>query len=213
MDKTLIIKAFFKMLDENNESIANLSIDHEITSSDKEFTTNTFYELLKKVAQNNIPENYKISDLTLEEIKNINEEDACDTLQSALSKDKFFKLFEKYNDDDVLDVKTAKQMINSIFANIKNKENTSPAKNLNCFVIGLMDLKETSNLITKGSDVFLKASHLAALDCKVDMENIEDIINLNLEHLDYDEIHNFCTDFLLAEAQGLINSEIVESFK
>ncbi|WP_152632571.1 hypothetical protein [Aliarcobacter butzleri] len=209
MNNTLIIKAFFRMIDEKNESLAIVNIEHEVECNDKRISTKELYLKSKEILEKNIHKDYKLVDLTKEEMNYINEDESSNSLQIAIAKGKYCSLFKKYKDDDILDVKTAKEMIDAIFKDIDNEEK----KELNCFVIGLMDLQKTSNLITKGENVFLKASYLSALSSKVDMENIEDIINLNLEHLNYEEIHNFCTDFLLAEAQGLINSEIIENFK
>ncbi len=214
-DNMIRVQAFFKMVDKDDEVIANVNINKNICCNDKEFSSNKLYDLFKESIIETLPKDCIIKDLSQEEFLKLEETKEHDSLALAKAKDKYLKLFSKYSDDDTLDVKTAKKMIETIFSEVKNEdvvENTEEKK-LNCFVIGLMDLKETNFLLTKGREVFLKASHLSVLDSKADMENIENIISLNLDHLDYEEIHNFCTEFLLAESQGLINSEIVENFK
>lgn len=81
-------------------------------------------------------------------------------------------------------------------------------KELNCFIIGKMDIKDTTNMIRQGKEVFIEASSLSAMNTNADMEMLEKIIESRLEFVSYSDIHEFCTEFLLAEAQGLMNEKI-----
>ncbi|MCT7643883.1 hypothetical protein [Aliarcobacter butzleri] len=85
-------------------------------------------------------------------------------------------------------------------------------KNLNCFVIGIMDLKDTGNVFD-GKEVFLKASHLSNMNHSADMELIEEMVCSLLLDIDYSKIHEFCTSFLLAEAQGKMNEQILQEME
>lgn len=81
-------------------------------------------------------------------------------------------------------------------------------KKLDCFIIGKMDLKDTENMMIQGKEVFVKASSLSAMNTNADVEMLEEIIESRLEFISYSDIHEFCTEFLLAEAQGLMNEKI-----
>ncbi len=81
-------------------------------------------------------------------------------------------------------------------------------KELNCFVIGLMNLKDANNSIFDGTEVFLKASHLSNMNYVADMEMLKDCITEYFEDFNYLDLHSFCTEFLLAEAQGKMNEDI-----
>jgi hypothetical protein len=81
-------------------------------------------------------------------------------------------------------------------------------KKLNCFVYGTMDLEDTSNLFD-GKFVFIKASGMSTM--KVEMETLKDFISENINYSNYSDIHNFCTDFLRADIQGLISEKDVQS--
>lgn len=87
------------------------------------------------------------------------------------------------------------------------------SKELNCFVIGLMNLKDANNSIFDGKEVFVKASHLSNMNYAADMEMLKDCILEHLEDFNYSDLHSFCTEFLLAEAQGKMNEKIFNELK
>lgn len=113
------VQAFFKMLDDKNEVIANVSIIQDICCNDKEFSSNNLYELFKKTIKETLPKECSIKDLTQEEYLNLKDTKGYDSLELAIAKDKYTKLFNKYKDNDILDVKTAKEMIETIFSEVK----------------------------------------------------------------------------------------------
>lgn len=86
-------------------------------------------------------------------------------------------------------------------------------KNLNCFVIGIMDLKDANNSIFDGVEVFVKASHLLNMNYAADMEMLKDCITEYFEDFNYSDLHSFCTEFLLAEAQGKMNEQILQEME
>ncbi|NUW28948.1 hypothetical protein [Aliarcobacter butzleri] len=86
-------------------------------------------------------------------------------------------------------------------------------KNLNCFVIGIMDLKDANNSIFDGAEVFVKASHLSNMNYAADMEMLKDCITEYFEDFNYSDLHSFCTEFLLAEAQGKMNEQILQEME
>ncbi|MCG3690109.1 hypothetical protein [Aliarcobacter butzleri] len=86
-------------------------------------------------------------------------------------------------------------------------------RELNCFVIGLIDIKDTTFLLTQGKEVFIKANCLHAMNSSADMNLLEDIIGSNFGLNSYSDVHEFCTEFLLAEAQGKMNNKIFERLR
>lgn len=81
-------------------------------------------------------------------------------------------------------------------------------RELNCFVIGLMNLEDTENVMFQGKEVFVKASHLSNMNYTADIEMLKDCITEYFEDFNYSDLHSFCTEFLLAEAQGKMNEKI-----
>ena len=86
-------------------------------------------------------------------------------------------------------------------------------KNLDCFVIGIMDIKDTSKVMTDGKEVFIKANSLSNMKYAADIEMLKDSINIYFKDFEYSDLHFFCTEFLLAEAQGLMSEKIFKRIK
>ena len=81
---------------------------------------------------------------------------------------------------------------------------------LNAFVYGTMDIKDTNNLF-EGKNVFLKASGVSVLEKREgDIQAMKDFMSENIRYADYNELHHFCTDFIQCDMLGLIGSEEVE---
>lgn len=79
--------------------------------------------------------------------------------------------------------------------------------------MGLMDIKDTENVMTQGKEVFVKANHLSNMNYTADMEMLKDCITEYFEDFNYLDLHSFCTEFLLAEVQGKMNEDIFKGLK
>lgn len=212
MNKILKIQAFFRMVDEDNNS-ANVRIENDVICGTKEFSTNELYDKLKDLVKSSIPGNVNLFDMSQEDINKINEEDSCISTEMAIAKNKYFNLFKKYDDNDTIDIKTAKEMINAIFDDKKNQKNNNILNDFDCFVIGTTNAENTINALGDGGNVFLNPSYINKLDQKVNIKLIDEIIASKFKDYDFNDIYNFCTSFLLGEAQGAITKERIDILK
>lgn len=63
--------------------------------------------------------------------------------------------------------------------------------------MGLMDIKDTENVMTQGKEVFVKANHLSNMNYTADMEMLKDCITEYFEDFNYLDLHSFVQNFYL----------------
>jgi hypothetical protein len=81
-------------------------------------------------------------------------------------------------------------------------------KDLTAFVYGRMNIKDSANLL-EGKVVYLKANSISSLS-HIDTELVKDFLDESVLHCDYHELHDFCSNFLMADMMGKISKKEIE---